>query len=145
MTAIGRKLTNMMKCFLLLTAMLLPRFGLACSMECPTDEVMFEISDTVFYGRTKQVKEYGLNFWRSEPKIKVYFEIKKTWKGDFGNKPLKTIYNKFSCEGYWFQENVNYIVFIENGRKIDLCSVLEYSQELEQRLDNIAPNESIKH
>jgi hypothetical protein len=102
---------------------------------------MFSSSDYVFMGKTERVKEVGINWFRDEPNIKVYFKIQKSWKGNWGNKPLRTIYNKYSCYGYFFEENETYIMFIREGERLFLCDTQEYSDEVVKKLDEITANQ----
>lgn len=113
---------------------------LACSVLCPTIEEMFSNSDHVFMGKTASVEEVGINEFRDEPNIEVHFDIQKTWKGNWGNKPLRTIYNKYSCYGYYFKANEIYIMFIREGKRLFLCDTQEYSDEVVKKLDEIAAN-----
>ena len=94
-------------------------------------------------GETTKVEEVGTNSSKEEPDIEVYFNIKKNWKGNWGDKPLSTIYNKYSCYGYFFKENETYIMFIREGERLFLCDTQEYSKEIVNKLDEIT-SDSIK-
>lgn len=135
-------ISNIMKYIFFLLIAFLPSLGLACSMVCPTAESMFNSSEIVFYGRVDKVKKYGLKFWITEPKIRVYFDIRKTWKGKMGDEPVKTTHNKFSCEGYYFEKDTDYVVFLGKSKKVNLCSVRGYTLELDKRLDSATASKS---
>jgi len=104
---------------------------------CPTEDVLFDSADYVFYGIVEKIDYIGVNKSKSEPDIDVYFDIRGNWKGKYGDKPLRTIYNKYSCEGYFFKENNGYILFIKEGEPLSLCDTHEYSKETVEILDEI--------
>lgn len=124
-----------MKKFLAILLVAIPNISWACSVSCPPLETHYDQAKYVFVGRVEKVKEYGINWFRDEPKIKVYFDISKNWKGDWGKKPLRTIYNQYSCEGYFFQENSVYIIFIFNEASFGLCDAWPHDAQLEAQLD----------
>jgi hypothetical protein len=48
----------------------------------------------------------------AEPRIIVTFQVYRVWKG----RPrrtiiLHTVFNKWTCNGYWFKEGEEYLVF----------------------------------
>ena len=133
---------RLMRLIVPIVVLLYSDLSLACSVACPTIEEMFSISDHVFMGKTERVEEVGINWFRDEPNIEVHFNIQKTWKGNWGNKPLRTIYNKYSCYGYFFATNEIYIMFIREGERLFLCDTQEYSDKVAKKLDEIAANQN---
>jgi len=124
-----------------LAFLLLPDTGSACSLSCPEPEFHYRSAKYLFLGKVTKVKEYGINWHRAEPKIKVFFDISKNWKGNWGDKPLRTIYNGFSCEGYYFAENEIYIIFVTDEKHFSLCDAVPYDSKLEAELDEIHKNQ----
>jgi hypothetical protein len=55
---------------------------------------------------------------RAEPRIIVTFEVYRWWKGlPKKSVVLHTIYNEWSCEGYFFKEGEEYLVFAYRNRE----------------------------
>jgi hypothetical protein len=110
-------------------------------MMCSSLEEMYSTADYVFLGYTTKVKETGFDWFKGEghePNVDVYFDIKKNWKGEWGNRPLKTVQNKWSCYGGGFQEHRSYIMFLNKGALLTLCGQKQYSEELVKKLDSIS-------
>jgi hypothetical protein len=130
----------MMK-YIFISLLICPGLSYGCSMMCDTIEEMYSKADYVFLGYTTKVKERGFNWFKGEghePNVDVYFDIKRNWKGDWGNKPLKTVQNKWSCYGGGFQEQRSYIMFLNNDARLTLCGQKQYSEELVKKLDSIS-------
>src|SRR5688500_4809780 len=64
-------------------------------------------ADAAFSGKVSKIEfldSHGENT-RKEPRIVVYFEVYRVWKGTVKKKiRLNTVYNYYSCAGYWFYE-----------------------------------------
>jgi hypothetical protein len=84
---------------------------LACSCAGPRGVNILSNNAAVFAGKVTAIVhlESGANV--SEPPIRVTFDVHEVWKGPVRNTViLTTIYNKFSCEGYFFMEGQHYLV-----------------------------------
>lgn len=130
-----------MKKYLFIILALYPGLLFACSMVCGSLSEVYAKADYVFLGYTVKVDETGSNRLDDkghEPEIIVHFDIKKNWKGDWGNRPLKTLQNKWSCYGGGFQEHNNYIMFLNKDTPLTLCGQKQYSEDLVNKLDNIS-------
>jgi len=56
----------------------------------------------------------------SEPPIRVMFEVNEVWKGPIRTTvTLTTIYNKFSCDGYFFKDGQLYLVAAQTVTRDD--------------------------
>ena len=127
-----------MRVSIILLLLTVPGFSWACSISCPPLEKYYELAKYVFIGKVNKVEEYGINWFRDEPKIKVFFDISKNWKGTWGGKPLRTTHNKYSCDGYFFEENVAYVIFIFNEDNFGLCDAIPHDAQVEAEIDEIS-------
>jgi hypothetical protein len=76
--------------------------------------------DVVFRGTVSQIDV--LDASRGEPPIVVHFDVIESWKGIAGSAfTLHTIYNKYTCDGYYFKEEQEYLVFARKNRESDEC------------------------
>lgn len=101
--------------------------SLACQMACPSIEKRFAESKLAFFGKIVNIEYLETDTHRNEPRIKVYFDIKKQWKGNRQDTILETVHNRYSCDGYAFQKNSVYLVLAKkhnNNFQIDVCSAL---------------------
>jgi len=74
-------------------------------------------ADVAFSGKVTKI-EYldDSKQRRPEPRIVVTFEVYRVWKGKPKRKMvLHTIFNGFSCGGYWFYEGKEYLVFAKSN------------------------------
>ena len=127
--------------YIFIVLLICPGVSLGCSVMCASIEEMYSSSDYVFLGKVIKVKETSINWFRSdghEPSIEVYFDIERNWKGSWGNRPLETIQNKWSCWGGSFKENKRYIMFLHDKERLSLCGQQNYSKELVEKLDSIS-------
>jgi len=127
--------------YLIFFILLAPATGDACSLACPEINSHYKSAEYLFVGKVTRLEEYGINWFQDEPKIKVYFDILKNWKGDWGNRPLKTTYNKYSCWGYYFSKDETYIIFLTNDEFFSLCDAMPYAAKLETEIDEIHRNQ----
>jgi len=119
----------------LLILLLFSNTASSCFMVCSDLEDYVASSKYVFYATDVRVNFLGQNPDEGEPMTDVNFEVKKTWKGDWGNSTLITKDNKYSCEGYDFKEDKEYIMTIIDEEQISFCDIHEFSKELESKLD----------
>lgn len=105
---------------------------------CPETEEHFKSSQYVFLGNVSKVREYGINWFRDEPKIKVYFDVQENYKGSWDKNPLKTIDNSYSCKGYFFEENKQYIIYLSFEDEFDLCDAEPTDNKTIQKLNNLS-------
>jgi hypothetical protein len=141
-----------MKKWVLLLAFLLS-FEVAYACSCIPPEFAYDAmdnSDAVFSGKVTGIDYIG-NADEAEPRILVEFEVYEVWKGDLRKKiTLDTVYNTYTCNGYFFEDGKEYIVFAH--RKEDgslgtrLCSgtqLLEKASESIKELEEGKPENGL--
>jgi hypothetical protein len=85
--------------------------ALACSCVGPRGLNILSNNAAVFAGKVMAVEYLTSGANSSEPPIRVTFDVKEVWKGPVRSTIiLTTIYNRFSCEGYFFNEGQHYLV-----------------------------------
>lgn len=95
----------------------LPQDGLACSCVAPRGKRALESSAAAFSGKVRRVEYLDADGPRVEPRIVVTFEVYRSWKGPLSKRALvHTVYNKWTCEGYFFKEGKEYLVFAGKNR-----------------------------
>ena len=100
-------------CFLLS----LPQDGLACSCAGPGGRKALEGAAAAFSGKVTRVEYLDADRRGVEPRIKVTFKVYRSWKGPLKKSVvLHTVYNKWTCEGYHFEEGREYLVFAYRNR-----------------------------
>ena len=83
----------------------------ACSCVGPTGLDILSNNAAVFAGKATAIEYLEPDTEASEPPIRVTFEVNEVWKGPVRKSViLSTIYNKFSCNGYYFKEGQLYLV-----------------------------------
>jgi hypothetical protein len=83
----------------------------ACSCAGPSGLNILSNNAAVFAGKAIKVVYLQPDMNSSEPPIRVTFDVTEIWKGPIRNIVIvTTIYNKFSCEGYFFEEGRQYLV-----------------------------------
>lgn len=102
----------------------------ACSIYCEPDPVGdFERAHYVFLGRVVNVKQVGRIPNRGYL-VEVYFDIKKTWKGNLGGRPFRTInYDADHCGGDIFQKGEIRLLFLDHRKKIASCYPYRFRHE----------------
>jgi hypothetical protein len=96
-------------------------------MACPSIEKRFEESTLAFFGKVVNIEYLETDTRRNEPRIKVSFDVKKQWKGNTEETTLETVRNRYTCDGYAFRKNFDYLVLVKKHNKnfkIDVCSAL---------------------
>jgi hypothetical protein len=87
---------------------------IACSC-IPQDSATHALNESalVFSGKVIDIKYLDKHDDEHiEPAIVVTFNVYKYWKGLPGTKvKIHTVYNKFSCDGYNFEEGEEYLVY----------------------------------
>ncbi|HEX8500199.1 MAG TPA: hypothetical protein VF659_06360 [Pyrinomonadaceae bacterium] len=95
----------------------LPHDGLACSCLAPRAKKRVEGAAAAFSGKVSKVEYLDPDEERVEPRIVVTFEVYRSWKGPRDRSVvLHTVYNKWTCEGYFFKEGEEYLVFAGENR-----------------------------
>jgi len=85
--------------------------ALACSCVGPTGLDILSSNAAVFAGKVTAIEYLEADTESSEPPILVTFEVNEVWKGPIRKTvTLRTIYNKYSCNGYFFKEGQLYLV-----------------------------------
>lgn len=86
--------------------------ALACS--CTLGDVSQKLSEAqdVFVGKVTSVIAKGSSNDFGEERVLVSFSVDESWKGNAaGPIVLDTVHNGVSCLGYWFKENLSYLVY----------------------------------
>ena len=93
-------------------ALVRSRLGFACDCVVPSVGEAFERSFAVFVGKAQGITYSNEAGYQGDPKIVVTLEVVKSWKGPT-DRPLvlHTVYNRASCDGYWFEEGNTYLVY----------------------------------
>ena len=93
--------------------MLSVRTVAACDCVGPRGKAALANANVAFSGKVIKIqyldpREQG----NPEPRIIVTFRVYRVWKGEPKRKMvLHTVFNKWSCNGYWFKEGDEYLVF----------------------------------
>jgi len=83
----------------------------ACSCAGPSGLDILATNAAVFAGKVMAIEYLEPDTDSSEPPIRVTFEVSEVWKGPVrSTATLGTVYNKFSCTGYFFREGHHYLV-----------------------------------
>ena len=110
----------MNKCLVLvfMTCLLLgARTVAACDCVGPRGNAALANANVAFSGKAIKV-EYLDNREQAspEPRIIVTFRVYRVWKGEPKREVvLHTVFNKWTCNGYWFKEGEEYLVFAHAG------------------------------
>ncbi|HWN11070.1 MAG TPA: hypothetical protein VNO50_17660 [Pyrinomonadaceae bacterium] len=85
----------------------------ACScLSNPSGKEALKASRVAFRGTVTNIDYLDIDTPLSEPRIVVTISVSRVWKG-FVRKTvvLHTVYNKTTCEGYYFKTGEDYLVF----------------------------------
>ena len=83
----------------------------ACSCVGPSGLDILPSNAAVYTGRVVSIEYLEPDTKSSEPPIRVTFDVSEVWKGPLRNTMiLDTIYNKYSCSGYFFKTGQRYLV-----------------------------------
>jgi hypothetical protein len=86
--------------------------AIACDCTGPRGKAAVKASVAAFRGIVSKVVYLDPDTAQSEPRIIVTFSVSRVWKGSVRNEVvLHTIYNKYSCAGFYFQKGKEYLVF----------------------------------
>ena len=87
--------------------------ALACSCTSPPTDAALKNSDVVFSGRVVGIKYLDDPQQRNpEPRTVVTFKVFRSWKGVSTQEfVLHTVDNHWTCQGYYFREGKDYLVF----------------------------------
>ncbi|MFA6106919.1 MAG: hypothetical protein WC745_04600 [Patescibacteria group bacterium] len=97
----------------LLPALFCPSSVFACECAPASIDSALSNSDAVFAGKVSKI-EYLDNPEQisPEPRTVVTFDVSQWWKGsDEKQAVLHTVHNTFTCNGYWFKDNEEYLVY----------------------------------
>lgn len=112
--------------------LLFPGIGYACSISCPALDWQYRAAKYLFAGQVTKIKEYGVDSFSGGTKVKVYFDIWKSWKYDWGDRPLKTVNNKDDyCGGHYFQPGDIRLLFVSRDGHIGVCDAPGYDSKEE--------------
>ena len=86
--------------------------AIACDCTGPRGKAAVKASFVAFRGIVTKVEYLDPDTAQSEPRIIVTFSVSRVWKGLVRSEVvLHTIYNKYSCAGFYFQKGKEYLVF----------------------------------
>jgi len=89
----------------------LPPAGLTCSCFAVAGRKALPTAAAMFTGKATIVEFLETDTKRNEPAILVTFEVLEVWKGPVQETlRLRTIYNRWTCGGYYFKEGETYLV-----------------------------------
>jgi len=124
---IGARLLAAKPCVVIVSALfslvLANQAALACSCVGPSGLNILSNNAAVFAGKVMEVEYLESGADSSEPPIRVTFDVKEVWKGPVRSTIiLTTIYNRFSCKGYFFNEGQHYLVAAKSLTRDDAKS-----------------------
>jgi hypothetical protein len=83
----------------------------ACSCFGPRGQKILDQAAAVFSGRALRVEYLEPDREKREPPIRVVFEVREVWKGPVHHSAVvSTVYNKWTCNGYYFKAGEDYLV-----------------------------------
>ena len=86
--------------------------AIACSCYRPRAHDAVKGARVAFRGTVTKVDYLDEDTPQSEPRIVVTFSVSRVWKGTVGREfILHTLYNKYTCKGYYFKKDKEYLVF----------------------------------
>lgn len=105
----------------------------ACSIHCPKIDWQYRSAEYLFIGKVTIVEEHGISADSKGMNVKVYFDISKNWKGDWGDRPLSAINRADDfCGGHFFKEGEIRIMFIGRDERVGTCdSLVVINKEIE--------------
>ena len=118
------KIKRRMTMFLCLLGMAFGLFGfnsstaLACSCAPRPTDAALKYSHAVFSGKVIKIEYLDDSKQRNpEPRFIVTFKVSRAWKGVNSQEfVLHTIDNSWTCRGYYFRQDKEYLVFAyQNG------------------------------
>lgn len=102
----------------------LARDAYACS--CIMENDPLSKAEVAFEGTVLKTNLLEEDSPRVEPKTEVIFTVTKTLKGEVPNSyTVYTKKNKYTCDGFSFEEKRAYRVYLsrdENGMKVSVCN-----------------------
>jgi hypothetical protein len=92
----------------------------ACSCVGPKGLDVLSSNAAVFSGKVTAIEYLEPDSDSAEPPIRVTFEVSEVWKGPVRHTvTLETVYNKYSCNGYFFKEGQLYLVAAQTVTRDD--------------------------
>ncbi len=90
-----------------------PRTATACDCVGPRGKAALLNAKVAFSGKVIKIKYLDdPEQANPEPRIIVTFRVYRVWKGEPKRTiVLHTVFNKWTCNGYWFKEGEEYLVF----------------------------------
>ncbi|MEP6742682.1 MAG: hypothetical protein ABJB61_09300 [bacterium] len=87
--------------------------ALACDCVGPRGKAALANAKVAFSGKVIKIKYLDNPEQKDpEPRIIVTFRVYRVWKGVLRKTiVLNTVFNKWTCNGYWFKEGEEYLVF----------------------------------
>ena len=91
--------------------------AVACDCAGPRGKDALVNADLAFSGRVIKIQYLDDRDQENpEPRIIVTFRVYRVWKGEPRRRmSLHTVLNKWTCNGYWFKEDEEYLVFAHAG------------------------------
>lgn len=87
--------------------------AVACDCVGPRGKAALVNAKVAFSGKVIKIKYLDNREQANrEPRIIVTFRVYRVWKGEPKRTVvLHTVFNKWTCNGYWFKEGEEYLVF----------------------------------
>src|SRR5262245_29389403 len=90
---------------------LVPRSVAACSCSGPSGVDILHGNASVFTGSVSRVEYLEPDRRDHEPQILVTFDVDEVWRGPVSRTfVVRTVHNKWTCRGFYFQEGEKYLV-----------------------------------
>ena len=95
-----------------------PPHAIACSCVGPRGKAAVKASLVAFRGTVTAINYVDPDTAQTEPRIIVTFSVSRVWKGSPGRViVLHTIFNKYSCAGFYFKKGKEYLVFAYRNKQ----------------------------
>ncbi|WP_444916854.1 hypothetical protein [Microbulbifer sp. JMSA003] len=101
----------MLRITITLILLLAQSHALACSCHLGSVEDKLKNAESVFIGKSREVIVLDEKNELDEDRIIVKLDVLQTFKNADSLITLDTLNNSSSCEGYWFKEGQEYLIY----------------------------------
>lgn len=101
----------MLRVIVFLSTFLASSYSLACSCHLGSVEDKLKDAESVFLGKVRSVVVLDEKNGFGENRVIVKLDVEKSFKNADTLITLDTFDNRVSCEGYWFKEGQEYLVY----------------------------------
>ena len=102
---------NMLRITILILLLSIYQNAVACSCRLGPVDKKLSNSESVFLGKVRTIVVLDEKNGLDEDRIIVKFNVNESFKKAESLVTLDTFDNKSSCEGYWFKEGEEYLVY----------------------------------